>query len=285
MTQTVKTIPPELNELRAASTAAGGTAITTTADGAGDPKTALGITPLPFGADYMSITPHSFSGALVAQVVLGPRLTVFYTKDSGANITDISDELQDGDTADIPIDSLDTIANGGAIYVGSPLPFRGVAVDIGSDPNGTASDLTVKYWGGGAWLDISDTDSTDTGASFAVDGTVVWTVPASWPATSLRAIGAQIGSGFEFGLPKATPQLYPDMYWTRWEWSAAMDSSTDIIAMYGMGRSTAYAELLAGQPIDILVNPAEVANVQGITNAGSAKLIVNVGTLTGSEFK
>lgn len=274
MTQLVKTIPAELNELRAASTASGGTAISAN----------LVTIAVPPGADYLSITPRNFSGAAVARVSLNPYLTIFWTNDDGVNVTEIGAELQDGDTTDVAIDSLGTIANGGAMYVGARLPFRGVEVDIGSDPNGSAGNLTVKYWSGGAWLDISDTDTTDTGASFAVDGRVTWSVPATWTKASLKAIATVTAAAPDNNLPSSTPNFYPELYWTRWEWSAAMDSSTDVAQMQALNRSTAYAEYVEGQTVEVMTATSEVGCVEALTNAGSANLIVNVGTLTGSEF-
>ncbi|KKK74566.1 hypothetical protein LCGC14_2882480, partial [marine sediment metagenome] len=146
MSQTVNVIPVELTELRAASTASGGTALTST----------LALVPIPFGADYLSITPRNFSGAAVARVLLNPYLTIFYTTDAGVTTTDISDEMQDGDTADVALDSFPATGTG-YFYVGSPTPFRGVKVDVGT---GNQADnnvvLTVKYWNG-SWVDIADT--------------------------------------------------------------------------------------------------------------------------------
>lgn len=282
--QKVAVMPAELNELRAASTASGGTALTTTATGAFTPLV-LGMTPIPFGADYMSITPRNFAGCSVARIVLNPFLTIFYTTDIGMTITDISDEMQDGDATDHALDGLPA-AGTGYMYVGARVPFRGVAVEIGTDANGTASELTVNYWNGTSWADASDTDNTESGGntSFAVDGTVFWTVPGNWAAASLRSIGTALGTGAEYNFTAASPQLYTTMYWTRWEWVTALDSC-DVVNMLALNRSTAYAEYLEGQTVELKVTPREVGNVQGITNAGTANLVINAGTLTGSEFE
>jgi len=235
----------------------------------------LGMVTIPFGADYVSITPHSFAGCLVARVSLNPYLRIFYTEDAGLTTVDISDEMQDGDTTDHDLDAF-PITGTGYMYVGARIPFRGVACDIGTDANGDANDLTVRYWNGGTWADISDTDATDTGAAFAVDGTVTWSVPAAWTKASLSVIGDT--------LPGAAP-LYDPHYWTRWEWSAAMDAATDIVQMLALGRSTAYAELLEGQTLEVKLSDREIGCIQGITNAGTANLVVNVGALVGSGFE
>jgi len=278
MVQTVKSkvLPADLTEIRAASTASGGTALTTTATGTGTP-TALGIVPIPYGADYLSITARNFAGCAVARVSLNPYLTIFYTVNAGSTVTDISAEMQDGDTTDVAIDDF-AITGTGYMYVGADLPFRGVSIDVGTGPNGTASELTVKYWSStGAWVDISDTDSTESGGntSLAVDGSVTWTVPAAWKKASLGVTGDT--------LPTAQSQSSPQ-YWTRWEWAAALDSDTDIAQMFALNRSTAYAELLEGQTLEIGLTNRRVGCIQGITNAGTANLVVNVGAVAAEEF-
>ena len=117
MVQTVKSkvLPADLTEIRAASTASGGTALTTTATGTGTP-TALGIVPIPAGADYLSITGRNFVGCAVVRVSLNPYLTIFYTVDAGVNVTDISAEMQDGDTTDVAIDDF-AITGDGFMYL------------------------------------------------------------------------------------------------------------------------------------------------------------------------
>ncbi len=286
MPQLVRVMPPKRGELRAASTADGGTALSTTVSGAGDLNTGLGFTTIPFGSDYMSITPRNFSGAAVVKYSLNPFLTIFWTDDSGGTVIDISDEMQDGDSTDSAIDDLPAIANGGAMYVGALEQFRGVAIEVGADPNSQANNLTVNYWrSGGSWQDASDTDTTDTGASFAVDGTVLWAIPSDWSRASLNEIGTQIGSGFEFNLPKDAPERGTPMYWTRWEWSDVMDISTDIIQMFSLNRSTAPAEYLVGQVFETMLGRREIGNVQGSTDAGTANLLINVGVIVGNRFE
>ncbi len=287
MAQTVKTIPVKLGELRAASTADGGTALSTTVTGAANLDTGLGFTTIPFGSDYVSITPRKFSVAVVAKYSLNPFLTIFWTDDSGITVTDISDEMQDGDTTASAIDNLPTLANGGAMYVGALEQFRGVAVDVGADPNSQASNLTVKYWrSGGSWQAVASlTDATDTGAAFAVDGTIDWTIPSDWSRASMKVIGTQLGTGFEFDFPKDVPESQALMYWTRWEWSDVMDVSTDILQMLSLNRSTAPAEYLEGQTVEFMLGRREIGNIQGSTDAGTGNLVINVGTLVGNRFE
>ena len=164
------------------------------------------------------------------------------------------------------------------MYVGAEVPFRGVSVEIGTDANGTGSELTVRYWNGEVWVDASDTDNTESGGntSFAVDGTVLWTVPAIWTKDTLANIGDT--------LPETARNYHTPLYWTRWEWVTALDSC-DAINMLALNRSTAYAELLEGQTVEIGLQDRRVGCVQGITNAGTANLIVNVGAHAADEFE
>lgn len=272
MTQLVNSMPPEITELRGVSTANGGTALTTT----------LGLISLGaagWGADYVNITPRNFSeNCKAARYLLNPYLTIVTTWDAGVSFVDISDEMQDGDTTDYQLDDF-PITGTGYFYVGAALPFLGVRVDIGSTNNDDAAALTVKYPLGGVWTDISDTDGTDVGPgdSFKQDGDVVWTVPTGWQKLSLKAMGDTLPSNF--------PNLHRPMYWTRWEWAAALDGSCDVAGMQAINRSTAYSECIVGQPANLKMSDRELASVQAITSAGTANLIVNVGTLIGSEFE
>lgn len=262
-------LPAGLHDFRTASTTGGGTALTTTATGTGAPS-ALGIVPIPFGSDYMSVTARNLSGAAVVRFSLNPYLVIFHTQDSGGSVTDIGDEAQDGDATDINLDSF-AAATAGLLYVGAETPFRGVAVDIGTGPQGTSNTITVNYWAeNSSWTDISATDSTDTGASFAVDATITWTVPTDWRLASLNVIGDT--------LPASAPALGTAMYWTRWQWNNAFDSDTDIRQMLALNRSTNFAEIIEGQTVEISLQDRRVGCVQAITNAGTANLVVNVGT-------
>ncbi len=272
MTQTVNVIPVELTELRAASTASGGSALTST-------LSHITLATPGWGADYISITPRNFSLAAVVRYLLNPYLQIFYTTDGGldnANITDISDEMQDGDATDHPLDDF-PLTGTGFIYVGARVPFSGVAITMG-DKNDDATIIKVKYWRGNGWVDIGDSDGTDVGGdSMKQDGSVTWTVPTAWTKNSLANIGET--------LPSTAERLHEDLYWTRWEWSAALDASIDIRTMLAINRSTNYGEYLEGQTVEFKASDRELASVQALTNAGTANLVVNVGTLVGSEFE
>ncbi len=269
MSQLVKTIPAELTELRAASTANGGTALTST----------LGLISIPFGSDYISITPRNFSGCAVVRYLLNPYLTIFHTRDSGVSVTDISDEMQDGDTTASNFDDF-PVAGTGYLYVGAPIQFRGVKVNVGSSNQANNNVvITVKYWDGGGWTDISDTDGTigGTASSFYKDGDITWTVQDAWVKAALNEIGDT--------LPRTAPNLGQPMYWTRWQWNAVFDSDTDVLELQALNRVTTYAEYIEGQTVEVMTAHKRLACVEALTNAGTANLVVNVGSLVGSEFE
>ncbi len=280
-----ETIATKLREVRSCrdedgSVASGGPSLNTT----------LKSLAIPIGAEWLSITPRNFAaGAGTMRYALAPRLTIIVTTDLlatgapvGGNPTalstfptqDISDEMQDGDQTDFAIDSIDTLANLNAIYVGAPLPFRGATVDIGTGPNGTGSRvLTVKYWAGAAdWTTASATDNTKGGgsATFSEDATVTWAVPSNWIPTTLLDIGeTSIKSSWSGD----------KLYWTRWEFNGALDSDTDIRQLKALARSTDYAELTEGQPMEFSIEPRDVATLEVLTDAGTGNVVANAGVL------
>ena len=254
-------------EIRAAS-ASVGTALSTTA------------TVIPFlpGTQYALIEGRNYLTAAVARVALVPYLRVFKTADSLATITDYSENAQDGNAAtDVTLSSLDTLANGDALWVGSHLPFRGLLADVDA-ANGTASVLTGTYWNGTALADISLTDGTDSvGATFGQDGAITWSVPAAWTPAPLTTIGSAAG-----GVQASSQSLY----WVRLVVSAALDSSSTLNSLMALSRSTAYAELTSGRLLECSVNRGAggMAGVEALTDAGTGNLIVNCATVHGGRF-
>lgn len=261
-----------LGELRLAG-ASKGVACTTTAV----------YTGLPEGTHYIALTPRNFATAVVVRFALCPYLTIFKTTDDLAtdtNLTEYSSEAQDADTAtSVVLSSLDTAANSDYLYVGSHVPFAGVHCDVDA-VNANASVLTVKYWNGAAWTDISDTDNTTSGGkTMAQDGTVTWTVPAAWVPNTLAGIRTILTTDLLKTVQHALLHNH-DLYWTRWEVSAALDSSTTLDHMIAMPRSTAYGELLPGQPFEETINmaPGGFGGVVSLTDAGTANLVINCAT-------
>lgn len=256
-----ETLAGPLGEVRAASTAGGGTALTSTA----------ARIVLPLGTKHIDLVPRNFSTAVVVQWLKNPWLTIVKTADSlGTEPTDYSIEAQDGSTStSVVLSSLGTAAQGDFLYVGSHLPFAGVEIDV-DGTNGNASVITVKYRkSDNTWADISDTDGTASGgASLAQDGSVTWTVPADWITARLFDTGdTTLNAGF----------AKQDIYWTRWEWSAALDSSVTLDSMIAINRSTTYHEIPSGMAWEeaVTVGPGGISSIQAKTDAGTANLIVD----------
>lgn len=254
-------LPLPISEIRAASTAGGGTALTTTA----------GRILLPNKTEGVVLMPRNFSTAVAVKFGFCPYLIVLKTIDDLATVTDYTDAAQDGSTStDVDLSSLSTLANGDYLLVGSHLPFAGLVIDVDL-ANANAATILAQYWNGTAWTDISATDGTASGgACFAVDGNVTWTVPASWTNATLRETGLS---------PAAAVGQWqqPQLYWLRISVSAALDATTTFNSIISMARSTTYGELIAGalQELTCKKGPGGIAAIEALTDAGTANLIVN----------
>lgn len=243
----------------------------------------------------LRIEPNTFSTAVVVRYLLNPYLAVLKTTDNlaaVANTTDYSVAAQDGTTATkVTLNSLSTAAALDFLYIGGTRQFRGVSVDVQST-NSTASVLTVKAWDGAAWTDVTATDNTASGgASLAVDGTIVWTVPTVWPAASLNAISGVLLTTNDGAIPYAGIPLY----WTRFEFSGGLDSTTDCNSILALNRSTAYAEMATAmvqehtvyKGIQQLQDGAGVMGtgcIEALTDAGTALTLVTAFTEPGDAF-
>lgn len=235
----------------------------------------------PLGTRAVILMPRNFSTAVVARFGISPYLAVLRTNNGGTAFTDESTRAQDSDAAThVTMSSFPTLANGGYLLIGAARRFRGVRVDMDAQVNGTASVLTVAYWNGSAWTDLSASDGTaSAGASFAQDGLVTWTVPAAWTRASIPSIYATLALAHT-----NIPSTYKadSLFWTRWVVSAAFDSSTLVDAMQGLTESTAYGELTTGQALQLgggqsLHNMHRLAGLEALTDAGTANLVVNCG--------
>lgn len=257
-----------LGERRAASTAGGGTALSTTA---------VAI-PLPDGTRTIQCIGRNFSTAVVIKLAMNPWLVVLKTADLLATVTDYSREAQDADAStDVVLSSLDTLANGDALWIGSHLPFRGVAVDVDA-ANGTASVLAGHYWNGSTMTTLTPTDGTTSGgATFAQDGQITWSMPTDWVAAKLSTIGS----------PGANvPGRSDDLYWARLSVSVALDSSTTLNSLLALNRSTLYAEYPSGIAMEerLQKGPGYFGCIEALTDAGTANLIVNCASPHGGRF-
>lgn len=266
-----------LGEFRATSTADGGTALTTTAGfiqfptltKAGDNKQC-----------HLFITARNFVTAVVAKIILNPWLTILKTTDSMvASPTDYSIEAQDNDTGtSVDISSLNTVANGDWLLVGSHLPIRGVDLDIDGTNSTASRTLTVAYWNGGSWISYTLSYSVAWTTAFDADTTVSWTPTTNWAKTTFKKLYPEHTTSYYFS---EVP-----LYWTRWSVDGALDATVTIDAMLSANRSTSYGELLAGQAFEerAVYGFGGLGCIEALTNAGTANLIVDVATLHDGEF-
>ena len=262
-----------LGELRSASTADGGTALTTTA----------GYIQLPLKTHHIQVIPRNFATAVVAKIALNPWLVVLKTIDAMVTEpTDYSNAAQDADAAtDIDVSALSTLANGDFLLVGSHLPFRGVYIDVDSTNSLGTAALDVFYWGPGGWTDYSDTDGTFSTMVFAQDGLVSWTVAAAWRPEQLATIYPE--------MPVTRYYSKIPLYWTRWSVDAAItDTSVTFNSMVAANRSTAYAEYPPNYFLEERIKHGEIGGIgciEALVNAGTANLIVNVATLREGSYQ
>ena len=266
-----------LGEIQRASTADGGTALSTTA----------AFIQFPLGTQWVSITPRNFSSpTAVVKWLLNPWLFVLKTADLLATRpTDYSEAAQDNNTAtDVDLSSLDTLANRDMVLIGSHVPFAGLYVDV-DGTNSNASVSSFFYWNGVIWVDTGATDGTmPVGTTLAQDGSVTWTVPTPWQTANLADITPFAGytlAAEEF------PGKREKLYWIRWTVGAALDSTTTLDSISSINRSTNYSEWMAGQVFESMLatGPGEWGCIQALTSAGTANLIVNVAGRRGGKFR
>lgn len=267
----------QLGEIRAASTAGGGTALTTTAT----------YIQLPLKTQHVFITPRNFTATtLVAKVSLNPWLTVLKTTDNLATPPiDYSDAAQDASTStDVDVSVLNTKANGDFLLVGSHLPFRGVYFDVDSTNSAGTATVAINYWNGVAW---ADTAATVTGIRTTMvwdkDGLAYWTVPTLWKTGRLVDMFPNMGESV-----KTLDVVSLPLFWTQWEVDAALtDTSVTFNSMVAANRSTAYLELKSGQTLSQRIKHGlgGIGCVEALTAASTGNLVVNVATHYDEEYQ
>jgi hypothetical protein len=248
------TYPAYIGNGRLLSAADGGTALSTT----------RAFIAIPAGINSVIITPRNFATAVVAQVALNPFIAVIKTNDAMATApTDYSENAQDGAAGTlVTLSSLPTLANGGALYVGAADTFGGLMATVVAGDGG-AGDLDVDYWDGDSWADITPTDGT---ANMANTGLITWTVPTDWAKTSLVT-----------ALNRIWAPLGQNLYWVRLSTTVAYDASVTLSSLYAYNKyADALPELASGQVFQTAINrPQNGGNIQALTDAGTANLIVN----------
>lgn len=276
-------VPLYVGEERAVD--AGGKALSTTIA-----YTQLGAL---YKGNLVTLIPGEFATA-AAQVryAFNPWLSILKTTDANVNFTDYSYDAQDNSTStSVVLSSQDTLANGDALYVGAIAPFRGVDIDVDGTNSTGSRTLTVDYWSGGVWTSISATDGTSSSTTLDQDGTVTWTVPTNWKQDTLKNIldlttDPTISySNASAPAQNVNPYSALSLYWTRWTFNGALDSSVTLDHMLAMNRSTSYAELTASfaKQWRVRIGPGGYGNIEAVTDTGTATLIVNVATASDGE--
>lgn len=265
-----------VGEVRAASTASGGTALTTTA----------AYIQLPLYTAHIELIPRNFAAAIVVKWNKNPWLVVLKTTDNMlTEPIDYSIHAQDSDTAtEVDVSSLSTLANGDFLLIGSHLPFRGCWFDMdGTNGAGTAT-LSVSYYSdtweamtvGGGTL----TDGTFSTMTFAQDGLVYWTPSANWTPRMLSEL-----------YPTMTVKTYythVPLYWTRWAVSAALaDTTVTMDSIVAANRNTTYPEIPSGFAHQEIIEHGfgGIGCIEALTDLGTANLIVNCATRRGGKFR
>ena len=103
----------------------------------------------------------------------------------------------------------------------------------------------------------------------AQDGIVNWTVPSDWAKDDLQDIGDVASSA-------RLAETTAPRYWTRWEFSAAIDSEVELVSMVAQQEFTEI-ELPTGAIKEFRVQkgPGKFGGLCVETDAGTANLIVN----------
>lgn len=223
----------------------------------------------------LTFTPRNFVTAVVAQVILNPWLVILKTTNDLAGMpTDYSIEAQDNSTdTSVDLSSLNTVANGDWVLVGSHLPFGGFYVDVDGTNSTGSRTATFSYWNGSSWANTSATDGTSSSTHLDQDGVVTWTVPTLWPASKLEDI-------YPTTIFASRKDYYTEvpLHWIRWEVNGALDSSVTLDAVLALNRSSSEPEYIAGQTKEQRVKWGfkGSGNIVALTNAGTGRLVANL---------
>ena len=171
------------------------------------------------------------------QIKLSPRIKCawFYSASAGtygdgatANVN-AADELQDKDTTTAL--TLNSMTANDYVYIGLDVPCVGFYTDVGNT-NTNASAMTVNYYNGSAWTDVTATDGTSASSkTFAQDGAITWTEPSDEVKTTVNGV---------------------EMYWYQIAVDATLDSSVTVLQMQALSRrGVSYLEALVLKTIEL----------------------------------
>ena len=245
--------------------------------------TTAAFTPFHQGTEHIDIVPRNLSTAVVVKYAFCPYLIILKADSAdglGGHLEDNTQVAQDGSTS-TNVD-LSSLAAGRALYVGSAIPFRGAHVDVNATNSTGSTEITVSYWNGSSWVDTGDSDGTNNSVALDRDGAITWSVPSAWQSSTLKKLASAAGETLD-----SSGQKWSDitMYWTKWTWSHALDSTVTLYHILGINESTAYAELTDSTAYEGRVHNGfganGVAGIEALTDDGTANLIVTCSAMNG----
>ena len=166
--------------------------------------------------------------------------------------------------------------------------FGTATASIAATGNSPSTVTNCESWNGTAWTGTSDSDGTRSSTSLDQDGDVTWSVPSAWTSATLRSI-IESNLGADAGWNDSTfagtgRAVNNGLYWTRWEWSGALDSEVELASMLALNRSTAYSQLVIGGAAirrALHRGPGGFGSIEYNTDTGTADLIAVAGSGNG----
>ncbi len=143
--------------------------------------------------------------------------------------------------------ALDSLTGSDRLYVCLSDIVGGLRMVMTSSINTSAATMTVKYWNGSAWIDITVTDTTKEGGSTSLQasGNLTWPVPTDWVATALGGPNSDNMSITDRDAPGHIG------FWLQISWSAAFSSNVEIANIWTLNKNTSRGYFHGGQEYPI----------------------------------
>ena len=159
--------------------------------------------------------------------------------------------------------AMDAATTSDRLYVCLPDKVGGLHIDMTASKNTNASIMTVKYWNGSAWADITVSDGTSpSGISLARDNNLTWAVPTDWVAAHL---GGNNYDGTIKGM-SITDVDAPGSYgfWLQIYFSAALSADVEIANIWTLNKNTHRGYFHGGQEYPISFDARVVGAIEAI---------------------
>ena len=159
--------------------------------------------------------------------------------------------------------AMDAATTSDRLYVRLSDIISGLHIDMTASVNTNASVMTVKYWNGSAWADITVSDGTSPfDISLAQDNNLIWTVPTDWVAAHLG------GNAFDAGVKgmSITDKDAPgtEGFWLQIYWSAALSADVEIANIWTLNKNTHRGYFHGGQEYPISFDARKVGAIEAI---------------------